>query len=140
MDEQIHLVAFLDILGFKQMVDNHFSGKDTNSIDILKNALKEAEQRAIIQNQNFYKQYKVEVSFKQFSDCVSISIPDSADLQSVPSTAIPPWITNTVMIAYDERNIEVHYNIVDYYNDVSIKKDILFIMSTVINSFNDGVF
>lgn len=55
-------------------------------------------------------------------------------------TNVNSWITNTIMIAYDERNIEVHYNIVDYYNDVSIKKDILFIISTVIDSYNDAVF
>lgn len=53
---------------------------------------------------------------------------------------IDSWITNTIMKAYDERNIEVHYNIIDYYNDVSIKIDMLFILSTVINSFNDAVF
>jgi len=50
------------------------------------------------------------------------------------------WITNTIKVAYDERNIEVHYNLVDYYNDISIKKDILFINSCVIGAFNDAVF
>ncbi|MBP0903448.1 hypothetical protein ACFSKN_00965 [Mariniflexile gromovii] len=53
---------------------------------------------------------------------------------------IDKWISNTIRVAYDERNIEVHYNIVDYYNDVSIKKDILFIISCIIGTFNDAIF
>ncbi len=53
---------------------------------------------------------------------------------------IDNWISKTVIKAYDERNIEVHYNIVDYYNDISIKKDILFISSCVIGTFNDAIF
>lgn len=53
---------------------------------------------------------------------------------------IDKWISETVKFAYDERNIEVHYNIVDYYNDISIKKDILFISSCVIGAINDAIF
>lgn len=53
---------------------------------------------------------------------------------------IDNWISETVKVVYDERNIEVHYNIVDYYNDISIKKDILFISSCVIGAINDAIF
>ena len=49
---------------------------------------------------------------------------------------IDKWISNTINVAYDERNIEIHYNIVDFYNDISIKKDILFISSSIIGAFN----
>ena len=56
------------------------------------------------------------------------------------SKKIDKWVSETVKIAYDERNIEVHYNLVDYYNDVSVKKDILFISSCVIGAINDAIF
>lgn len=52
---------------------------------------------------------------------------------------IDDWIDKIVRISYDERNIEVHNNIVDYYNDISVKKDVSFICSVVIGSFNDAV-
>jgi hypothetical protein len=50
------------------------------------------------------------------------------------------WVSEIVKIAYDERNIEVHYNLVDYYNGVSVKKDVLFIFSCVIGAINDSIF
>lgn len=53
---------------------------------------------------------------------------------------IDNWISEIVRVAYDERNIEVHYNLINYYNDVSIKKDILFLASCIIGAFNDAIY
>ena len=53
---------------------------------------------------------------------------------------IDSWITKTIRVAYDERNIEVHYNLVDYYNDISIKRDVLLLIKYIIGALNDSVF
>ncbi|MFN8323671.1 MAG: hypothetical protein U0T74_13500 [Chitinophagales bacterium] len=75
MENKTHLVAFIDILGFRRLIDNHFSGKDTKSLPVLTQALKNAEDYAIKYNQGYLKQFDIKFSFKQFSDCVSISMP-----------------------------------------------------------------
>ena len=68
-------VAFLDILGFKKLIDDHYSGKNVNALPLLKISLKEAEKFAIKYSKQYLKKYKIKFSFKQFSDCVSISMP-----------------------------------------------------------------
>jgi hypothetical protein len=75
MENKTHLVAFIDILGFRKLVDDHFSGKDTKSLSLLTEALKNAEDFAIKYNQGYLKQFDIKFSFRQFSDCVSISMP-----------------------------------------------------------------
>lgn len=69
------LVAFIDILGFKNLVDDYFSGKDKTSLKVINNALKEANEFGISYAKNHLKKYDISFKFKQFSDCVSISMP-----------------------------------------------------------------
>lgn len=75
MEKQKHIVAFIDILGFKRLVENYFNGKDTKSLPNLKKALKDAENMGIGYTKQYLKQYEIKFAFKQFSDCVSISMP-----------------------------------------------------------------
>lgn len=75
MKSKTHLVAFIDILGFKNLVDNHFSGKDKTSLTFLKESLKKAEAIGINFSKGYLKQFNYKFSFRQFSDCVSISMP-----------------------------------------------------------------
>lgn len=81
-ETQKALVAFIDILGFKNMVTDYFSGKNKESLLTLENTLKASEVHAITFAKNVLKQYKIEVIFKQFSDCVSISMPISEKNES----------------------------------------------------------
>ncbi len=74
MKSKEYIVAFIDILGFKNLVENHFNGKDKNSLSALKKGLKKAEKLALINSKKYWKSFKVNISFKQFSDCVSISM------------------------------------------------------------------
>jgi len=50
------------------------------------------------------------------------------------------WITITIQKVYDERNIETHYNLKDYYLNYTLKRDILKITSIVIGAFTDSVY
>lgn len=75
MNNKKHLVAFIDILGFKSLIENHFNGKDKNSLAILKNAMKDAEEFAIGYSKQYLKQFNIKFTFRQFSDCISISMP-----------------------------------------------------------------
>jgi hypothetical protein len=83
MENKKHLVAFLDILGFKKLIDDHFSGKNKQALPLLKKALKEAEQFGIIYSKQYLKQYNIKFSFKQFSDCVCISMPLKANYTTI---------------------------------------------------------
>lgn len=75
MKHKKQLVAFIDILGFKKLIDDYFSGKDTSSLTLLKQTMKEAEVYAIDYSKRYLKQFDIKFSFRQFSDCISISIP-----------------------------------------------------------------
>lgn len=75
MQKHTHVVAFIDILGFKKLVDDHFSGKDAHSLESLKKAMKEAEDFAIKYSKRYFKSFEIKFSFRQFSDCVTISMP-----------------------------------------------------------------
>lgn len=68
-----HLVAFIDICGFKKMVEEHFNGKNVAVLDILKSALQQAEER-IAENKNTLNLTPIKIQFKQFSDCISLSM------------------------------------------------------------------
>ena len=70
-----YLVAFIDILGFSKMIDDYYKGKDLSSLPKLQNALKIAKQVSINYTQKYLKQHNLSFTFKQFSDCISISIP-----------------------------------------------------------------
>lgn len=72
-----YLVAFIDILGFRNLVENHFSGKNIQALESLTEALKNAESFAIDYNKKYLNKFNIKFSFKQFSDCVSISMPFS---------------------------------------------------------------
>lgn len=88
MENKKHLVAFLDILGFKKLIDEHFSGKDKQSLILLKKALKEAEQIAIVYSKQYLKQFNIRFSFRQFSDCVCISMPLKQDFTTLETYGI----------------------------------------------------
>jgi len=68
-----HIVAFIDILGFRSLVSDYFSGNNTEALPILENALKAAEEYAVGYCSKYMKRHDMEYTFKQFSDCVSIS-------------------------------------------------------------------
>jgi len=80
MKNKNYLVAFIDILGFKNLIDNHFSDKDKHSLPLLKKAMKEAESFAIKYSKSYLKKFEIKFSFKQFSDCVCISMPFEKEL------------------------------------------------------------
>lgn len=88
MENKKHLVAFLDILGFKKLIDDHFSGKNKQALLLLKKALKEAEQFGIIYSKQYLKQYNIKFSFKQFSDCVCISMPLKSNYTTIESYGV----------------------------------------------------
>jgi hypothetical protein len=88
VENKKHLVAFLDILGFKKLIDEHFSGKDKQSLILLKKALKEAEQIAIVYSKQYLKQFNIRFSFRQFSDCVCISMPLKQDFTTLETYGI----------------------------------------------------
>src|ERR1035437_5767321 len=73
-DSNNHLVAFVDILGFKNLVDDYYKGKNPDAINKLEHALKDAEKNAIKFNQENLKDIDISFTYKQFSDCVSISM------------------------------------------------------------------
>jgi len=70
-----YIVAFIDILGFKNIVSDYFSSKNKQSFITLEKALQASEEFAIDFSRNHLKQFNIDVLYKQFSDCVSISIP-----------------------------------------------------------------
>lgn len=74
MNEDKFLVAFIDICGFQQMIDDQFSGKDTSIIPTLSNALNEAMKEVDISREAFKIIQDLEFNTKQFSDCISISL------------------------------------------------------------------
>jgi len=88
MENKKHLVAFLDILGFKKLIDEHYSRKNVKALPLLKKALKDAELFAIQYSKRYLKQYKIKFSFKQFSDCVCISMPLTSSLSATESYGI----------------------------------------------------
>lgn len=67
------LVAFIDICGFKKMVEEYFNGKNAEVLDILQNALQQAE-KSNSENLNILSPTPIKIQFKQFSDCVSLSM------------------------------------------------------------------
>ncbi|GAA0724708.1 hypothetical protein GCM10009430_29380 [Aquimarina litoralis] len=50
------------------------------------------------------------------------------------------WIVKSIKSAYEERNIEVHYNLKDYYLDYGLKRDLLEILDIVIGALTDSVY
>ncbi len=68
------IVAYLDILGFKDIVNKYLNPKtvaDKQSLGIIISAMEEAK-RLISQDE----QYRKIIKIKQFSDCVCLSIPN----------------------------------------------------------------
>lgn len=88
MENKKYIVAFIDILGFKKLIDDHFSGKNKHALLLLKKALKEAEQFGIIYSKQYLKQYNIKFSFKQFSDCVCISMPLKPNYTTIESYGV----------------------------------------------------
>lgn len=66
------IVAFIDVIGFKELIDSYFQGKSPNAWNHLETILKEAEKTALDKN-NFPDKFIISTKF--FSDCVCISIP-----------------------------------------------------------------
>lgn len=75
MSKNQHLVAYIDILGFRNHVTNYFSGKDKKQYNNLKRALKGADRYAIQFSKKYFKTFRVKHTVKQFSDCITISMP-----------------------------------------------------------------
>lgn len=69
-DEQC-LVSFLDILGFKEIVNDHVNGKKTDVLDKLKDALEIATDTIQMQELG---NVNIKLKLKQFSDCTSIAV------------------------------------------------------------------
>jgi len=74
-NQNIHLVAFIDILGFRNIVGDYFNGKNPQALTNLTNALEQAQKLGIDYARNYLTTKNIDISFKQFSDCVSISMP-----------------------------------------------------------------
>lgn len=72
---QKYIVAFIDILGFSKMIDDYYSGKNPYSLPRLERALSITKKISITYTQKYLKQHNISLKFKQFSDCISISIP-----------------------------------------------------------------
>lgn len=70
-----HIVAFLDILGFKERINNFLNHKDQQILSILKSALDDSKKRVIDPFENYFNNSAIKINIKQFSDCISISIP-----------------------------------------------------------------
>lgn len=88
MDKKIHLVAYLDILGFKNHVKNYFNNEiepPEQILDIIKKAFKEAP------NLPYFKPFKeigMEIQYKQFSDCTCLAVPQIFDKYSEANALI----------------------------------------------------
>ena len=68
------LVAFLDILGFKSMIDAHINKKNISMLDKIDYALKRAKWVTNKRKEQAYAaDYDLGMVLKQFSDCMSIS-------------------------------------------------------------------
>lgn len=76
-----HLVAFLDILGFKSHVKNYLKPNNEDK-EILKNIKSAFEKALNPPYTKFYKRMGIEIQYKQFSDCTCWSIPD-LDLKEI---------------------------------------------------------
>lgn len=66
------IVAFIDVIGFKELIDSYFQGKSPNAWNHLETILNQAKKIALDKD-NF--PYSFNISTKFFSDCVCISIP-----------------------------------------------------------------
>lgn len=80
-----HIVAFIDILGFKDMIEKYFNGTKTDTLVNLEHALNEANSyvKSIASKES--PQIELKIKINQFSDCVLISF----DL----NTSLPENIT-----------------------------------------------
>ena len=78
-----HLVAFLDILGFKEHIDNYFNGTDPSILANIKFALEISKQYALTPHKNFLEESNIEIKFKQFSDCICIATPYSEKEENI---------------------------------------------------------
>lgn len=79
MEENNHLVAFLDILGFKNHVENFINGKkesDRQILDLVINAFNNAKNLSYFDS---LEKSNVKINYKQFSDCINISTPNIFD-------------------------------------------------------------
>jgi hypothetical protein len=75
MENETCFVAFIDILGFRNHIANYFSGKEPEALPLLKKAMSDAQQFAIHYSGKYLSQFEIKFSFRQFSDCVSITMP-----------------------------------------------------------------
>jgi hypothetical protein len=72
--EKKYLVAFLDIPGFKSIIKDFFDGTSSTAYETLNNALDDAKRFGLEISQNTLKEDNFDMSYKIFSDCVSISM------------------------------------------------------------------
>ena len=74
VNNEKHLVAFLDILGFKEYVNNYVNG-DRSILTKIQGALENSTNRVGYISKAFEKEedWNLEVKYNQFSDCTSIS-------------------------------------------------------------------
>ena len=77
INNEKHFVAFLDILGFKSHIDNYFNGNDPSILNKIRYALKISKQYTLTPHKNFLEESNSKIKFKQFSDCICISMPYS---------------------------------------------------------------
>jgi small-conductance mechanosensitive channel len=83
------IVAYLDILGFKELVDKYLNPKNTfdkNILEIITTAMEDAK-RPINEflSQGEFKDIEM-IKFKQFSDCICLSTPSFYGNNSEAST------------------------------------------------------
>lgn len=82
IDNEKSLVAFLDILGFKNHVKSYFNPKchvDKKILNMIKSAFEDAKNAPYL---DFFKEIEhleemdLKIQYKQFSDCICVSIPN----------------------------------------------------------------
>lgn len=92
MTNKNSLVAFIDILGFRNHIDNYYSGRNTKFLQVLKTAMKEAERIAIGYSKNYLRQFKIRFNFRQFSDCICITMPLKQKLRHTNLTLLGSFV------------------------------------------------
>lgn len=88
LKKEQHIVAFLDILGFKDKVET-YSDEEPDFLNKLTSAFEHAQTQTIDFFKNsFSKEYDTKINFKQFSDCIYISIPYTGEEELVSNFSV----------------------------------------------------
>lgn len=87
IDTEPRFVAFLDILGFQEMIDEYDNNEESDRLRVLKESLENAILKATTRNKRlstgklswgvdpFYDDFEELLHYRMFSDCFSLSLP-----------------------------------------------------------------